>query len=95
MAVSRTLIQKRPVTTAVETTNEQLYGNDAAFFVAHLGPKLKYMMPDPAQANDSMMPERRDGLVQVQLVQVRAGRHSRAGRRANIEGVPIEGGAVS
>ena len=32
----------RPVTTLVEDTNEQLYGNDPAFFVAHLGPRLKY-----------------------------------------------------
>jgi cyclopropane-fatty-acyl-phospholipid synthase len=32
----------RPVTTDVEVTNEQLYGNDPAFFVDHLGPKLKY-----------------------------------------------------
>ncbi|KAL1503346.1 hypothetical protein AB1Y20_011398 [Prymnesium parvum] len=34
--------KNRPVTTEVATTNEQLYGNDAAFFKAHLGPKLKY-----------------------------------------------------
>ena len=32
----------RPVTAEVEVTNEQLYANDPAFFVAHLGPKLKY-----------------------------------------------------
>lgn len=31
-----------PVTTEVEVTNEQLYGNDPDFFVAHLGTKLKY-----------------------------------------------------
>mmetsp|Transcript_22588 Transcript_22588/g.45121 ORF Transcript_22588/g.45121 Transcript_22588/m.45121 type:complete len:348 (+) Transcript_22588:194-1237(+) len=31
-----------PVTTAVEETNEQLYGNDPTFFVTHLGKKLKY-----------------------------------------------------
>ena len=33
---------RAPVTTEVEVTNEQLYANDPAFFVAHLGPKLKY-----------------------------------------------------
>ena len=32
----------RPVTTQVEVTNEQLYANDPAFFLMHLGPKLKY-----------------------------------------------------
>jgi len=31
-----------PVTKDVEITNEQLYANDPDFFVAHLGPKLKY-----------------------------------------------------
>eukprot|EP00967_Tisochrysis_lutea_P015747 scaffold17763_cov30-Tisochrysis_lutea.AAC.1 len=31
-----------PVTTDVETVNEQLYGNDPYFFVNHLGPRLKY-----------------------------------------------------
>ena len=34
--------EKRPVTTEVEVTNEQLYANDPAFFLAHLGPRLKY-----------------------------------------------------
>lgn len=34
--------RRRPVTSFVEKTNEQLYGNDAAFFRAHLGPTLKY-----------------------------------------------------
>lgn len=34
--------KRAPVTTEVEVTNEQLYANDPAFFVAHLGPKLKY-----------------------------------------------------
>ena len=33
---------KEPVTTMVEEANEQHYGNDPAFFLAHLGPKLKY-----------------------------------------------------
>lgn len=33
---------KCPVTTEVEVTNEQLYANDPDFFLAHLGPKLKY-----------------------------------------------------
>ena len=33
---------RAPVTTEVEVTNEQLYANDPAFFVAHLGPRLKY-----------------------------------------------------
>lgn len=33
---------RAPVTKDVEITNQQLYGNDPAFFVAHLGPKLKY-----------------------------------------------------
>ena len=32
----------KPVTELVEVTNEQLYANDPAFFLAHLGPKLKY-----------------------------------------------------
>jgi len=31
-----------PVTTMVEEANEQHYGNDPAFFAAHLGPRLKY-----------------------------------------------------
>jgi len=31
-----------PVTTEVEKANEQHYGNDPAFFEAHLGPRLKY-----------------------------------------------------
>ena len=31
-----------PVTTDVDVVNEELYGNDPAFFVAHLGPRLKY-----------------------------------------------------
>jgi len=34
--------KEKPVTTAVETTNFQLYGNDPVFFKAHLGPALKY-----------------------------------------------------
>jgi cyclopropane-fatty-acyl-phospholipid synthase len=34
--------KKRPVTDLVEVTNDQLYANDPAFFLAHLGPKLKY-----------------------------------------------------
>ena len=43
IAVDRGDIRKRaPVTTEVEVTNEQLYGNDPDFFVAHLGTKLKY-----------------------------------------------------
>ena len=32
----------KPVTEQVDVTNEQLYANDPDFFVAHLGPKLKY-----------------------------------------------------
>ena len=32
----------RPVTTEVEAANEQLYANDPLFFLAHLGPRLKY-----------------------------------------------------
>ena len=36
-----TCVYNRPVTTQVEKANEQLYGNEAAFFEAHLGPKLK------------------------------------------------------
>lgn len=38
----RYLRSKEPVTVMVEEANEQHYGNDPAFFVAHLGPKLKY-----------------------------------------------------
>ena len=34
--------KRAPVTTEVEVTNEQLYGNDPDFFVAHLGTRLKY-----------------------------------------------------
>lgn len=33
---------KAPVTELVELANEQLYGNEAAFFESHLGPMLKY-----------------------------------------------------
>ena len=32
----------KPVTEQVDVTNEQLYANDPDFFVAHLGPRLKY-----------------------------------------------------
>jgi len=34
--------KETPVTTEVDIVNEQHYGNDPAFFLAHLGPKLKY-----------------------------------------------------
>lgn len=34
--------RKKPVTSEVEVTNEQLYANDPSFFQAHLGPMLKY-----------------------------------------------------
>ena len=43
---------KEPVTVMVEEANEQHYGNDPAFFVAHLGPKLKYSACEwPSTAN--------------------------------------------
>jgi cyclopropane-fatty-acyl-phospholipid synthase len=32
----------KPVTAEVDVTNEQLYANDPNFFLAHLGPMLKY-----------------------------------------------------
>jgi len=34
--------KSKPVTEQVDVTNEQLYANDPAFFVGHLGPRLKY-----------------------------------------------------
>lgn len=34
--------RREQVTVLVEKTNEQLYGNEAAFFESHLGPMLKY-----------------------------------------------------
>ena len=40
--VDRRQRKARPVTAEVEKANEQLYANDPAFFVAHLGPRLKY-----------------------------------------------------
>jgi len=45
---------KEPVTVMTEEANEQHYGNDPAFFVAHLGPKLKYSAcewPSTSNAN--------------------------------------------
>ena len=38
----RHLRPQQPVITAAEEANEQHYGNDPRFFVAHLGPRLKY-----------------------------------------------------
>ena len=40
--LDRKVRRSRPVTAEVEVTNEQLYANDPDFFLAHLGPKLKY-----------------------------------------------------
>lgn len=42
IAMDRKKRKERPVTTDVEVTNEQLYANDPGFFLAHLGPLLKY-----------------------------------------------------
>ena len=45
---------KEPVTVMTEEANEQHYGNDPAFFVAHLGPNLKYSAcewPSTSNAN--------------------------------------------
>jgi hypothetical protein len=45
---------KEPVTVMTEEANEQHYGNDPAFFVAHLGPNLKYSAcewPSASNAN--------------------------------------------
>jgi cyclopropane-fatty-acyl-phospholipid synthase len=43
-----------PVTTDVETVNEQLYGNDPYFFVNHLGPRLKYSACEYPPGVDSL-----------------------------------------
>ena len=35
-------LKNSPIAIATDEANEQHYGNDPAFFLAHLGPKLKY-----------------------------------------------------
>jgi len=50
---------KEPVTVMTEEANEQHYGNDPAFFVAHLGPNLKYSAcewPSASNANGPNAP---------------------------------------
>lgn len=42
IAIDRTERAAKPVTTDVDVTNMQLYGNDPEFFESHLGPRLKY-----------------------------------------------------
>lgn len=42
IACDRLERKSKPVTEQVDVTNEQLYANDPDFFVAHLGPRLKY-----------------------------------------------------
>ena len=45
----------KPVTEQVDVTNEQLYANDPAFFVGHLGPRLKYSACEwPAHAGATL-----------------------------------------